>query len=315
MSGDAFSGVWLVARSGRVFQRTAGLADRAGGQEWRTDTRSQVASISKQFVAACALVLVDRGSLRLDDPVPRHLPCAGPEWDEVSVYNLLTHTSGMSHWSEAPGFSPADPLPATQRLRLLLAASRPRRSGERFHYSSPGYIVLAAVISAAAGQPYEQFVRETVISPLRLAETHIGSPGQAPKALGYRNGEFVEPWDLASMPGTGDMWSTAGDLARFVRALHMGGLLPRAVQPLLHQVRVPYEDSSESRIRAHAYGAGHFQGTVDGRNAYLHPGDNPGYLSLALWLPDTSTVAVVLTNEESVDIEALALTALSETVD
>jgi CubicO group peptidase (beta-lactamase class C family) len=114
------------------------------------------------------------------------------------------------------------------------------------------------------------------------------------------------------MPGTGDVWSTAGDLARFLSALHSGQLLPSTVQPLLHQLRVPHPNSSEGSIRASAYGAGHFIGTVDGHRARLHPGDNPGYQSLAVWLPETSTVAVVLSNDEAVDIETTALSALRE---
>ena len=171
------------------------------------------------------------------------------------------------------------------------------------------------MLAAAAGRPYDELARELVIEPLGLTATHLGSPGPGPAALGYRAGEPVASWDLGSMPGTGDVWSTAGDLARFVTALHTGGLLPPAVQPLLHDVRVSTPDSSESRIRAHSYAAGHFVGTVDGQPACLHPGDNPGYQSLALWLPDSSTVVVVLNNDEADDVEAVAADALREAAD
>jgi CubicO group peptidase (beta-lactamase class C family) len=285
------------------------------GRAWTIETRSQVASISKQFVAACALILIDRGAVELDDPVSRHLPAAGSAWDAVSVRQLVTHTSGMSHWGDQPGFAPSTPTPAGERVRWFLAAPRTGRPGEAFRYSSPGYVVLSAVLAAAAGRPYEELARELIIEPLGLAATHLGSAGSGPAALGYRAGEPVASWDLGSMPGTGDVWSTAGDLARFVSALHTGGLLPPAVQPLLREVQVARPDSSDSRISAHAYAAGHFVGTVDGQPAYLHPGDNPGYLSLALWLPDSSTAVVVLSNDETDDIESVAADALREPAD
>jgi CubicO group peptidase (beta-lactamase class C family) len=315
VSGAGFSGARLVIRPGLVFKRESGLADRAAGRPWTMDTQSQVASISKQFVAACALMLVDRDALDLDDPVSRHLAAAGPAWDEVTVRQLMTHTSGMSHWGDEPGFSASTSTPADERVRLFLTAPRPGRPGEAFRYSSPGYVVLSAVLAAVAGRPYRELARELVIEPLGLTATHLGSPGPRPAALGHRAGERVASWDLGSMPGTGDVWSTAGDLARFVSALHTGELLPPAVQPLLHEMRVRIPDSSDSRIRAHGYAAGHFVGTVDGQSAYLHPGDNPGYQSLAVWLPGSSTVVVVLSNDESDDVEVLAAEALREAAD
>lgn len=277
------------------------------------DTQSQVASISKQFVAACALILVGRGVLDLEDPVTRHLSIAGLAWDEVSLHHLLTHTSGMCHWCDQRGFAPSTPTPADERLRLFLDAPRPGRPGEVFCYSSPGYLVLSAVLAAAAGGgSYEQLVRELVIDPLELAATHLGSPGPGPVALGYRQGQPVDSWDLATMPGTGDVWCTARDLARFVVALHTGDLLPTPAQSLLHDVRVPAGAWSGSRMDVHGYDAGHFAGTIDGQRAYLHPGDNPGYQSLALWLPDSSTAVVVLSNEETADLESTAVRSLRE---
>jgi CubicO group peptidase (beta-lactamase class C family) len=313
VSDAAFSGVCAVSRSGRIAQRAGGLADRAAGRPWTPDTRSQVASISKQFVAAVALILAGRGALGVDDPVSRQLPAAGAAWDDVSIRQLLTHTSGMSHWGEQPGFVAATPTPAEERLRLFLAAPRP--APDEFRYSSPGYVVLSAVVAAAGGRPYEELARELVIEPLGMDATRLGSADGGPAALGYRAGERVAPWDLGSMPGTGDVWSTAADLARFVSALHTGGLLPAAVQPLLHDVRVPRSDSSDSRIRAHAYAAGHFVGTVDGRPACLHPGDNPGYQSLAVWLPEATTTVVVLSNDEADEIESVVADAVGESVD
>lgn len=304
------SGACLAVGPRRAVERVSGFADRAADRPWTTGTRSQVASISKQFVAACALVLVDRGVLGLDDPVSRHLPGAGPAWDDVTVRQLLTHSSGMSHWGDHPGFAPSAPTPADERLRLFLAA---RRSGAgEFRYSSPGYVVLSAMLAAAAGRPYERLAQDLVIEPLGLTATSLGSPGTGPAALGYRAGESVPSWDLGSMPGTGDVWSTVADLARFVAALHTGELLPPSVQVLLHEVRVPYADSSDSRVRASAYAAGHFVGTVDGQPACLHPGDNPGYQSLALWLPETSTTVVALSNDEADDIESVAADAVRQ---
>jgi CubicO group peptidase (beta-lactamase class C family) len=288
------------------------MADRTARQTWTLHTQSQVASISKQFVAACALIVVEHGILALDDEVSRWLPSAGAAWDGVTVRHLLTHTSGISHWGDQAGFDASAPTPADERLRLLLAAPH-GRPGESFRYSSPGYVVLSAMLTRAAGRPYSELVRELVITPLGLAETQLVSPGSGPVALGYRHGEPVPPWPLGTMPGTGDIWSTAPDLARFIAALHTGALLTPPAQALLHDAGVPIPVSTgDARVRADAYAAGHFVGTVDGKPAYLHPGDNPGYQSLALWLPDSSTVVVVLSNDEADDLELAATESLHD---
>ncbi len=304
-----FVGVSLVVTPRTSVVRVNGWADRSSGEVWTPDTRSQIASISKQFVVACALILVDQGRLGLDDPITRYLAAVGPGWGSVSVRQLITHTSGMTHWTEQAGYVPSLSLPAEKRLRLLLAG--PRAGAGEFRYSSPGYIVLAATLAAAADAPYPELVYQLVVKPLGLNATSVGRPGPGPTARGYRGAQPVTPWELASMPGTGDVWSTAGDLARFVRALHGGTLLPTTVQPLLRDIAVPYADSSETPIRAQAYAAGHFVGTVNGRLAYLHPGDNPGYQCLALWLPDERTAVVVLSNDEEADVESEALAVVT----
>ena len=163
--------------------------------------------------------------------------------------------------------------------------------------------MLSAVVGAAAGRSYAELAHQLVIEQLGLTATTVGSPAPRRRAAsGYRDGEPVKPWDLSSVPGTGDVWSTAADLVVFVRALHTGRLLTAPAQTLLYEVRAPHEETGSARVQARAYAAGHFIGTVDGRPAHLHPGDNPGYQSLAVWLPDASKAAVVLTNDEACDV-------------
>ena len=238
----------------------------------------------------------------MDDPIGRYLPTAGPAWNAVPVRDLLTHTAGVRHWHDRPGYVPSITMAEQHRLRLLLDGADPRAASE-FRYSSPGYVIVGAVLAAAAGTDYAGLVHELVVTPLGLAATTLGGPPPG-AALGHRGGVAVPGWDLGTMSGTGDVWSTVGDIARFISALHTGELLPPSVQSSLHDVHVPFSDPGSGRIRAHGYALGHFRGTVDGHPACLHPGDNPGYQSLAVWVPQTSTAAVVLANDEAVDVES-----------
>lgn len=306
--GGGFSGVRLVARGGSIrTEMYTGLADIETGLPWSRQTRTQIASISKQFAAVVTLVLVDQGVIEMDDSVASVLAGCADQWRDVTARQLLTHTSGMSHWCDLPGFDPAQPLAPGERLEKLLAAPLAGRPGQEWRYSSPGYVVLSAMLETAAHRPYAELVRELIIDRLGLSWTTVGQPADSNAACGYRHGDAVAPWQLHTMPGTGDVWSSGSDLARFLTALHDGELLSARVQPALHSisVAVSHRDPamSSSRIATSRYCLGHFHGTVNGQSAYVHPGDNPGYQSLAAWLPATETLVVALSNDEDDDLE------------
>lgn len=200
----------------------SGPADRRAAVSWSARTASQIASISKQFVAVVSLLAVDQGLLGLDDAVATLLPEAPAQWRAVTLKHLLTHTSGLPHWCERPGFDPAIVLEPEQRLEQLLDAPLDGEPGAVWRYSSPGYIVLSAVLERATGRAYSDLARELIIDKLALSGTTIGSPPSDQVARGYRDGQDVPPWDLSTMPGTGDVWSTALDVAAFITALHEG---------------------------------------------------------------------------------------------
>jgi CubicO group peptidase (beta-lactamase class C family) len=130
-------------------------------------------------------------------------------------------------------------------------------------------------------------------------------PTGAAFARGYRAGQPVPPWDLDAMPGTGDIWSTAGDLTRFTTALHSGALITAGSLRTMCTPHAPLDDddAGQSRLTTSGYGYGMFTGTFGGHLAYYHPGDNPGYQSFAGWIPDQAASIVILANDESVSIE------------
>jgi CubicO group peptidase (beta-lactamase class C family) len=303
-------GVAMVTRAGTVRTELAGgLADAAVGVPCTLATRFQICSISKQFAAVAALLLVEAGRLALDDPVDRWLPGGPPQWSRVTLHHLLSHTAGVPHWREAPGLDPAEPVPPAERLAAILAAPLRTAPGQAWHYTSPGFVLVGLIVERASGQPYASFLTERILAPLGLAATSAGGPPPEPAARGYRDGAPVTPFDLAAMAGTGDIWSTAADLARFAAALHAGNLITNESLHAMLTPHAPIEDDDED-LTTTGYGYGMFTGTFAGHAAYYHPGDNPGYLSFAGWIPDLSASLVILANDESVSIPGLLRTLL-----
>jgi CubicO group peptidase (beta-lactamase class C family) len=297
---DDLAGIAMVTKRGSVVADLAGgLADVEAGVPCTPETCFQVCSVSKQFVAAAVMLLVESGQVDLAEPVDRWLVGAPPQWRKITLHHLLSHTGGVPHWREAPGLDPAESIPIGERVENVLAAPLRSEPGEQWHYSSPGFLLVGVIVERAGGQPYREFLAERILSPLGLTHTTLGGT-PAVAAKGYRDGRPVPPWDLNAMAGTGDIWSTAGDLTRFTTALHSGELVSAESLDAMctAHAHLDDDDEGEPRLTTTGYGYGMYTGVFDGHPAQYHPGDNPGYQSLACWLPDHEASIVILVNDE-----------------
>jgi len=303
-------GAAIVTRAGRVkLEVASGLADAEAGAECTPQTRFQISSISKQFAAVAVLLLAESGQLDLAEPVARWLPGSPAQWQRVTLHHLLSHTAGVRHWGDAPGFDPSQAMDAAERLALIQQAPLLADPGTRWQYSSPGYVLAGHIVAQASGQPYPDFLAAQVLAPLGLTATRSGEVPAGPTvARGYHGTEPVAAWPLSGMPGTGDICATVGDLARFTAAVHSGSLLaPHSVQAMItpHAPLPDGQGTPDGWATVEGYGYAQYVGHMAGHAAYVHTGDNPGYQSVAAWLPGQAACVVILSNDEAADIEAL----------
>jgi CubicO group peptidase (beta-lactamase class C family) len=199
------------------------------------------------------------------------------------------------------------PVAAGDLLSVFASVPLLSPPGERFSYSSPGFVLLGHIIERAAGQSYGAFLAREIFGPLGLTATFSGNPsGQAGLAAGRHNGAEVPSYELDTVSlGTGSIWSTAGDLARWDRALASGQVLPDAARQAMFTIHVPVqEDYGVSRTEG--YGYGWFIGTVpSGRRVFYHPGDQAGFCSLNAWFPDDDVRLAVLSNEGAARLDPI----------
>jgi CubicO group peptidase (beta-lactamase class C family) len=300
-------GAAMVTKGGSVVADVAvGMADIEAGVRCRPGTRFQLCSVSKQFAAAAAMLLAESGRLDLREPVARWLPGGLPQWRQVTFHHLLSSTAGIPHWLEAPGLDPAEPMTISERLEIIQATPLRTDPGAQWHYSSPGFLLAGLIVERASGRPYPEFLTERILSPLKLTGTTLGGAPDA-AARGYKDGQPVAPWDLDAMPGTGDIWSTAGDLSRFTAALHSGELIAAGSLRAMCTAHASLDDDDEGepRLITTGYGYGMYTGIFAGHVAFYHSGDNPGYQSFACWIPDRAASIVILVNDEAVSMTGL----------
>src|SRR4029077_16817227 len=109
-----FVGTALVARGSQVlFSKGYGSANLEWDVPNSPSTKFRLGSVTKQFTAASILLLEERGKLSVGDPVKKYLPDAPAAWDKVTIFHLLTHTSGIPSFTSFPDYSQTEPFPAT----------------------------------------------------------------------------------------------------------------------------------------------------------------------------------------------------------
>jgi CubicO group peptidase (beta-lactamase class C family) len=311
-----FSGVALVWREGQpVFSYSGGLAHRGHGVPITDDTRFAVASVMKLVTATAALRLVDRGLVRLDQPLieilpPEHQPVALTA--EHTLHHLLSHTSGLanyhdddakdwgsftSNWDRIPTYNlrhPADMLP----LFADLPAAFP--PGSRFQYNDAAFILAGLVIEAVSGRTFADVVTDEVLQPAGMVDTTLENLDQEPArmATGYVIDDGpAESWRVNSysvptgvMPD-GGLITTAPDLARLIDALLGGVLLSPSMTAAMMTPQGPPSDTVER------YGYGCWLVVENGEVTIIgHGGSDPGVATMVTHHLGAATTIVVLCN-------------------
>ncbi|MFZ0267049.1 serine hydrolase domain-containing protein, partial [Caulobacter sp.] len=254
--------VVLVARDGKiVYHRAAGLADREAGRPMREAAVFRFSSVTKPFVTAAVMKLVEDGTLRLDDPVTKWLPDFRPKLADgttpvITIRQLLNHTSGLtyglaeqaSHPYHALGVSDGidnSGITLDENMRRLGKASLAFPPGSTWRYSL-AIDVLGSVLEKATGKSLPQVVAETVTGPLSLTDTGFVARDPtrltaayynaqpAPKrmtdnldvALGATAVRFApsRATDKTAFPSGGaGMVGTAGDVLTLLETVRTGG--------------------------------------------------------------------------------------------
>lgn len=297
---------------------TSGTLRRDGGAPVTPDARFRIASITKLFVATVVLQLVQEGRLATTDPLERFVPDF-PAAREVTVGQLLDHSSGIPDYGQVDGFADRllndrDHRFTSGQVLATVAGSRPDfRPGTRNAYSNSNYLLLGEVIAAVTHDTWAGQVRRRILQPLRLSDTYIAG-AEAPSAVvvpGYfdtdndgtqENVERAGPWPaLETSEGpAGAIVSTAGDLAAFGDALYHGRLLSAATLRSMTAERPFHPRNSNYGLGTEITHLG-YDITVLGHGGFL-----PGFRSLLWYVPSRDLVIVVLTNDSTANPADLA---------
>jgi CubicO group peptidase (beta-lactamase class C family) len=288
-----------VVRDGRLVKLTSfGAADLEWGNKVTPDTRFQLASSTKPLTGTALMRLVQAGKIGLDDPISKYLPNAPEAWRKITIRHLATHSSGIPE-GPAPSYQSVDAVvDAVAKLPLEHVP------GADSGYGSADFVVLSAILQKVTGLPFDRFLSQTLLAPLKMSETGfngmsemgpIRSSEVVPNQAGIYlwNGERQQVRSfLFSAPAysAGGIYSSVRDLARFAAALDRGALLKPEV---LSTMWTPHRLNDGKQT---TWGIGWVVRSYEGRRTVGHSG-GPA-LSDFLRFPDDRLTVIVLQNQQ-----------------
>ena len=226
-----------------------GVADEATGQPITSDTLFNVASVRKPFEAILVALGTLRGELRLDDPVSRYVPELGGGYiKSVTIGELATHTSGLLLPTDHPPW-PNDSFTLPQFFEALNAwtPQSGEQPGKQRIYTHAGYVLLQLALERRYGRPIGELIEVRILKPLGMNQTFLPERGPDHRAMmapelmknvvqGYSEtgmpiGPRGDQQTYYDFPGTGQMFTSARDLATFLAAFIDG----EAIDPQLRQ--------------------------------------------------------------------------------
>jgi len=218
-----FSGALFVAKDGKVIlNKGYGMAIRSDNVPNTSETVFSTGSITKQFTAAGIMKLEMMGKLKTEDPITKYFEDVPEDKEEITLHNLLTHTSGVID-TTGPDFVVA---PRNETMKKILDAPLRHKPGEEFAYSNAGYSMLAAVIEKVSGQRYEEFMNKHIFTPAGMKFTGYVKPEWDKKVVAHwyvgekDNGIPLEkPYPYWHYLGNGGILSITEDMYRWHQAL------------------------------------------------------------------------------------------------
>jgi len=277
-----------------------GVADIASGAVATEHTGFRVASITKTFTATLIMQLVERGKVRLDDPVTSYLSWIKPsvEGSGLTVRHLLTHSGGIIRDGSC-GWRHGE-FPSREQLHLELSQRAMfAEPAVGFRYSNMAYALLGEIVEATTGRQFAKAIDRSIAKPLGLEEsgTRLSPRLRSTLATGYSRripGEERRPEppsEAAAFEPAGGLISTVGDLLAYQQAHFPGDTRLLSDLSKREMQRAQWMRSEEPH-----HGYGWMIWTVDGIALRGHSGGYPGFVTRIGFSPDLQLAAAVLTN-------------------
>jgi len=317
ISENTPGGVVVVMISGRSAAEAAfGSISLSKEHPITTSTPFNLASITKQFVAYAALVLVERNQMQLSDPAIQHLPDSVTSipgirslLQGVSVEDLIRHRSGVRNYFDAEvGVGDSEPLNNIEVLeRLGKHGEREFEPGANHSYSNSGYILLAAMIEHTAQTTFQAFVKKELFEPMEMSGTFVADEaaykgGRLPQGFSAEDGSFTMHPGGTHTYGDGGLISNLRDMEKWQKMVEGHGpqLISEVHRTLMFSPDVLADGTRTPR------GLGAYI-PLEGHRTNQNEGSDAGHESIKVHLPRDDCSIILIFNWGVTDFQKYAV--------
>ena len=286
-----------VVKNGKTVKKQGyGVASVEFGAPVTTETVFEIGSVSKQMTGAAIMLLVEEGKVNLDEKISVYLPGTPEAWKNVTVRNLLTHTSGIkSYTAIGTGFELSKRLKRDDFIKALASYPLDFDTGSRYSYSNSGYNLLGFIIETVSGKSYWDFMRERIFVKLGMTHTFDRDPKYVIKnrATGYEleNGQLIgRDYDLTDVFAAGAIVSTVEDLLKWDAAWRNDSLLKKESKA------EAWKPFALTGGKINPYGLGWHVADFRGHRLIAHSGSTAGFNAQFSRFVDDDLSVIVLTN-------------------
>lgn len=299
----------MVVHDGKpVFLKCYGLADREKGIPVTPATNFRLASVTKQFTAMSAMILVEQGKLSFDTTLADIFPGFPDYGAGVTIRHLLTHTSGLQAYEDLMTSDYTGQIRDSEVLSLMASCNSTYFApGSAYRYSNSGYSVLAMIVEKVSGESFAAFLRDVIFAPLKMDGTVAFEDGVSfvhDRAFGYaeENGTFVlsDQSTTSAVLGDGGVYSSLIDMFKWDQALYTETLVTAKTRETAFTPAVL--DNGEKL----SYGFGWNIGEHNGRRRVYHSGSTCGFRTAIHRYPESRFSVIVLTNRRAANVDSLA---------
>ena len=282
--------------------------------EWSVPTTSatvyQLASLTKQFTATAIMLLVNEAQLDLEATIGHYLADTPAAWQEITLRQLLTHTSGMmrdgtpTYWTTPADMKQDYTYP--QMFQMIAQHPLDFAPGTKSSYSNSGYFLLGLVLEQITQQPLNTFLTERIFQPLAMTATRINdlhaiiphrATGYSWTEQGWQHPEYI---GLTHHFANGGLVSNVTDLAKWDAALYTERILPQA------QLQAMWTPATLLDGTPSDYGFGWAISTHEGQRLVSHGGGLPGFSTYIARFVDAGITVILLTNSDGIASGAIA---------
>lgn len=293
-------GVAVLVTEGEkvLYKEASGLSNVENSTSLSIDHHFRIGSITKQFTAVAILKLVHEKKLRLDASIKDYLPEASmPE--EITIQQLLNHTSGLGNQSDIPSFT-EDKIDIQHYPEVMidpiLSSTLKFSPGTGYAYSNLGYIVLGSIIENVSGMSYEEYLKKNLLTPLNMQDTgfeYLDDP-QFSMSTGHSliadKYALADPINMKIPYAAGGLVSNLDDLSTWNNAVMSGDVIPMSyVNQLIESQVLPNGKPT-------GYSMGWQIGNIQGVKSVKHDGIVNGFTSMGIYLPGNDIFVAVLSN-------------------